>query len=152
MPSPDVRFAPEIRLISALLLTPMSRHHLALAAQIGTEEIVAPFPGTDLDALREAKAQGSARKLVGFEMVGRGIARHGYPIVIDGIEVGEVTSGSPGVTVGKNIGLGYVRNAVGVDKDYLQSGHYELEVAGERHPCELQLQALYDPAMKRMKC
>ena len=50
-----------------------------------------------------------------------------------------------------NIGLGYVRNPDGVDKSYLQSGSYELEVAGERHPCELQLQALYDPLMKRMK-
>lgn len=60
------------------------------------------------DALAKIKATGSDRKLVGFEMVGRGIARHGYPIVVDGRRVGEVTSGSPGPTVGRNIGLGYV--------------------------------------------
>jgi aminomethyltransferase len=60
------------------------------------------------DALRAIKAAGTTRKLVGFEMVGRGIARHGYPIVVDGQRVGEVTSGSPGPTVGRNIGLGYV--------------------------------------------
>ncbi|MGB8329234.1 MAG: glycine cleavage system aminomethyltransferase GcvT [Polyangiales bacterium] len=59
-------------------------------------------------ALRAIKAAGLKRKLVGFEMTGRGIARHGYPIVADGIAVGEVTSGSPGPTVGRNIGLGYV--------------------------------------------
>jgi len=41
-------------------------------------------------------------------MTGRGIARHGYPIVVDGKQVGKVTSGSPGPTVGRNIGLGYV--------------------------------------------
>ena len=60
------------------------------------------------DALRAIKAAGLERKLVGFEMTGRGIARHGYPIVAGGKPVGEVTSGSPGPTVGRNIGLGYV--------------------------------------------
>ena len=65
------------------------------------------------DALRAAKAAGLERKLVGFEMTGRGIARHGYPIVADGDPVGEVTSGSPGPTVGRNIGLGYVPLALG---------------------------------------
>jgi aminomethyltransferase len=65
------------------------------------------------DALRAIKAAGFDRKLVGFEMTGRGIARHGYPIVVDGRRVGEVTSGSPGPTVGRNIGLGYVPKALG---------------------------------------
>ncbi len=60
------------------------------------------------DALRAIKAARLQRKLVGFEMTERGIARHGYPIVADGDRVGEVTSGSPGPTVGRNIGLGYV--------------------------------------------
>jgi aminomethyltransferase len=60
------------------------------------------------EALRAIKAAGLERKLVGFEMTGRGIARHGYPIVAEGTVVGEVTSGSPGPTVGRNIGLGYV--------------------------------------------
>ncbi len=64
------------------------------------------------DALRKIKAEGFDRKLVGFEMTERGIARHGYPIVADGDRVGEVTSGSPGPTVGRNIGLGYVPKAL----------------------------------------
>src|SRR6185312_2392096 len=61
------------------------------------------------DALLQARAQPLSRKLVGFEMVGRGIARHGHTIVDgEGREVGHVTSGAPGLSVGKNIGLGYV--------------------------------------------
>jgi len=64
-------------------------------------------------ALQAIKAAGLQRKLVGFEMTGRGIARHGYPILADGKPVGEVTSGSPGPTVGRNIGLGYVPRALG---------------------------------------
>jgi len=67
-----------------------------------------PFHGRD--ALQAIKEQGVSRRLVGFEMQARGIARHGHPIVDlnSGEVVGTVTSGSPGPTLGKNIGLGYV--------------------------------------------
>jgi aminomethyltransferase len=42
-------------------------------------------------------------------MIGRGIARHGYPIVDgSGRAVGQVTSGAPSLSLGKNVGLGYV--------------------------------------------
>jgi aminomethyltransferase len=61
------------------------------------------------EALRRVKEDGPARRLVGIEMVGRGIARKGYPIVDEGGQrIGVVTSGSPSPTLGKNIGLGYV--------------------------------------------
>lgn len=60
-------------------------------------------------ALVRIKEQAPARQLVGFEMVGRGIARHGYPIVSpSGERLGVCTSGAPAPTLGKNIGLGYV--------------------------------------------
>jgi aminomethyltransferase len=61
------------------------------------------------DALLRQRAEGVRRKLIGFVMRGRGVARHGYPIVdAGGARIGEVTSGAPGPTVGANIGLGYV--------------------------------------------
>jgi aminomethyltransferase len=61
------------------------------------------------EALLRQRAEGVRRKLVGFVMLGRGIARHGYAIHDpSGGRVGEVTSGAPGPTVGKNIGMGYV--------------------------------------------
>jgi aminomethyltransferase len=61
------------------------------------------------EALLRQQAEGVKRKLVGFVMLGRGIARHGYRIVdATGVPIGEVTSGAPGPTVGKNVGLGYV--------------------------------------------
>lgn len=60
-------------------------------------------------ALEAIKAKGLTRKLVGFEMTGKGIARHGYPLRdLDGNEVGICTSGSSCPTVGKNLGLGYL--------------------------------------------
>ena len=64
-------------------------------------------------ALERIKADGPARKLVGFEVTGRGIARHGYPLLDKtGAKVGVCTSGGPGPTVGKNIGLGYLPSAM----------------------------------------
>ena len=62
-----------------------------------------------------------------------------------------MTSGGYGYTVGRAIGYGYVRRAEGVTTDYLKSGRYELEVAGERVAARLALAPLYDPAMARVK-
>jgi len=60
-------------------------------------------------ALERIKTAGLSRKLVGFEVSGRGIARHGYALLDkQGVKVGVCTSGSPGPTVNKNIGLGYL--------------------------------------------
>ncbi len=53
-------------------------------------------------------AEGVTRKLMGFEMVGRGIARDGYEIHVDGAKAGWVTSGSPSPTLNKNIGMCYL--------------------------------------------
>ncbi|MCG8556820.1 MAG: glycine cleavage system aminomethyltransferase GcvT [Proteobacteria bacterium] len=63
-------------------------------------------------ALQACKRQGVSRKLVGFQMRGRGIARTGYPVLDrSGERIGRVTSGGPGLTVGHNLGLAYVPTA-----------------------------------------
>lgn len=62
-------------------------------------------------ALEQRKLRGLTRKLVGIEMTGRGIARHGYPVVdpqATGNVIGQVTSGSPAPSLGRNVGLAYV--------------------------------------------
>lgn len=65
------------------------------------------------DALRQIKQEKPQRRLVGFEMVGRGIARGGYQILsVAGEPVGEVTTGMPSPTLGKNFGLGFVPPAL----------------------------------------
>ena len=60
------------------------------------------------DALRRIRDSALSRVLVGFTMVGRGIARHGYPIVDGNEQIGQVSSGSYSPTLDTNIGLGYV--------------------------------------------
>ena len=60
------------------------------------------------EVLERERAEGPKRKLVGFEMVDRGIARHGYPIVDGSEEIGVVTSGTHSPTLKKPIGLAYL--------------------------------------------
>ncbi len=77
--------------------------------------------------LEEQKRNGPPRKLVGFEVVGRGIARHGYPVHLGNDEVGPVTSGSYAPFLQKNIGLVYlpaVHAAPGTE--------FEVDIRGKR--------------------
>ena len=60
------------------------------------------------DALVRQQENGVPRKLIGFEMVDRGIGRDGYPVLVNGSPAGTVTSGGPGPFVGKNIGMALV--------------------------------------------
>ncbi|MBT3351414.1 MAG: glycine cleavage system aminomethyltransferase GcvT [Nitrospinaceae bacterium] len=60
------------------------------------------------ERLLEIKEQGLSRKLVGLEMVDRGIPRHGAPILLGGEPAGVVTSGTMSPSLGKAIGIGYV--------------------------------------------
>lgn len=62
--------------------------------------------------LEKQKAEGIQRKLVGFEMIDRGVPRHGYSIVnVDGEVIGEVTSGTMSPCRKIGIGMGYVKRA-----------------------------------------
>ena len=60
------------------------------------------------EALARQKDEGLKRKLVGFEMSDRGIARDGQDVLIDRQRLGRVTSGSPAPFLKKNIGMAYV--------------------------------------------
>lgn len=64
---------------------------------------------TSKEIFAKQKAEGVAKKLVGFEMVEKGIPRHGYEIKDDtGVTIGHVTSGTQSPSLGKAIGMGYV--------------------------------------------
>ena len=83
-------------------------------------------------ALAEQKASGAPSKLVGFEVVGRGIARHGYPVHLADGTTGVVTSGSYAPFLKKNIGLCYLPTAhAAVDTSL------DVEIRGRRVPARV---------------
>jgi aminomethyltransferase len=94
------------------------------------------------DRLLRQKEEGLTRKLVGFEMTDKGVARDHYPIFIDDREAGVVTSGSFAPYLKKNIGLAYLpieHTGVGTA--------FEVDVRGRR----LAAQVVRTPFYKRSK-
>ena len=74
-------------------------------------------PFTNADALKAQKEAGITKKLVGFEMIDRGIPRHDYEIAdADGNIIGKVTSGTQSPSLQKAIGMGYIA------KDFTKEG------------------------------
>jgi glycine cleavage system aminomethyltransferase T len=57
-----------------------------------------------------------------------------------------------GHTLGKPLGMGYVENAKGpADQSFVESGRYEIEVAGENIPAQASLRPFYDPSNLRVR-
>jgi sarcosine dehydrogenase len=109
-----------------------------------------PFLGREA-LTRQAQAP-LKKRLAGFAVADPAIVLLGRETIFrDGKQVGWLTSAGWGYTVARNIGFGYVRNPEGVPTDWLKSGRYELEVATERVPAQIHLDALYDPTMSRIK-
>ncbi len=103
------------------------------------------------EAVEAQVAGGVGKRLATFTVDDPAVILLGRETIYrDGTRVGWLSSGGFGHTVGKPIGMGYVR-AEGVDEGFLTSGDYELEVASERVPARLHLGALYDPSGGRVK-
>jgi aminomethyltransferase len=92
---------------------------------------------TAKEILEKQKAEGITRKLVGFEMVDKGIPRHGYEIVDEnGNKIGVVTSGTQAPSLGKAVALGYVakeRSAID-SKIYIKIRDRQLEAKVAKFP------------------
>ncbi|MBI4923350.1 MAG: FAD-dependent oxidoreductase [Devosia nanyangense] len=110
----------------------------------------APFMGRE--ALLGLRDKPLRKRLATFTTERKDIVLLGRETILrDGQFAGYLTSGGYGYTVGRPIGLGYVRNASGVSDDYLASGRYELVVANEPVAATLHMGPLYDPENLRVK-
>ena len=108
-----------------------------------------PFKGRE--ALAKQRAEG-IRKLLATFTAGPDVALCGRETVFrNGERVGWLSSAGFGHFVNKSIGMGYVRSERRIDRAFVLSGDYELEVAAQRVPCQVTLSPLYDPGMERLK-
>jgi len=99
-----------LRLESAMPLYGHEIHATITPWEAGLDWIVKLDKGDFLgrDALVKQKERGITRKLIGFEMKGRGIGRDGYEVYVNGVAAGWVTSGGPAPALNKNIGMCYL--------------------------------------------
>ena len=95
---------------------------------------------TGADVLRRQKAEGVSRKLVGFEVLDRGIARHGYDVFVGGEKAGVVTSGTQTPFLKKSIGMAYLPAEHTAD-----GAEFEIDLRGRR----LRAQVVPTPFYKR---
>ena len=105
------------------------------------------------EALVAAKAKGKlARRIVQFTLDDAAPMLWGGELILrDGKPVGEVRSASYGHTLGRSVALGLLHNATGVDKDFIESGRFEIDLAGERYTATAHLKAPYDPKSERVR-
>ncbi len=106
------------------------------------------------EALLAQKQAGLTRRLAQFALADPDkLLYHNEPIWRDGLIVGSITSGMYGHTLDASLGMGYVAGpAAGLaDRDYVLSGSYEIEVAGERVPARVSLEPWYDPQSTRVR-
>lgn len=105
------------------------------------------------DSLARVRERGLRRRLVHLRAPECTQLLHGgEPVRRDGQVVGRVTSAAYGHTVDAPLGLGYlIREDGPVDTDFLGSGRFEVEVAGEIVPAVVSLRACYDPSGARLR-
>jgi heterotetrameric sarcosine oxidase gamma subunit len=111
-----------------------------------------PFLGRE--AVEKARATGPRQRLAALVLADPDVMMWGGELVLrDGVPVGQVTSAAWGATLGACVALAYVARPDGdvVSRDFLASGHYELNVGGTVVPASVTLRAPYDPAGKRIR-
>jgi aminomethyltransferase len=89
-------------------------------------------------ALEQQKHEGVKRRLVGLQMQGRNIARHGYPVLYKGDRVGEVTSGTLSPTLGYPIAIAYVPTPLSKVGQIL-----DIEIRGKSYPATVVKRPFY---------
>ncbi len=108
---------------------------------------------TGRDALLAQKESGVSRRLVQLALEDPApMLLHDEPIYRDGDLVGRVASAGYGHTLGRSVGLGYIEAPEpGLPRSWFETGHYEIELACERHTARASLQPMYDPKSERPK-
>ncbi|MFO0406761.1 MAG: glycine cleavage T C-terminal barrel domain-containing protein, partial [Labrys sp. (in: a-proteobacteria)] len=104
------------------------------------------------EALLRQREAGSDRRLVQFLLEDpMPLLYHDEPVWRDGVMVGRTTSGAYGHVLGGAVGLGYIRSGAVPMAEFVSSGRFEIEVAGNRIGARASLAPMWDPKGLRIK-
>ncbi len=109
------------------------------------------FIGKDALTIFEAE-NNIQRRIVQLTLEdGSAVLWGGELILRNGVPVGEIRSAAHGHTLGCAVTLGLVSDEAGINKDWLEQGDFEIDVAGKRYRARLHLRSPYDPKSERVK-
>ncbi len=96
------------------------------------------------EALAKQKAEGVKRRIIGIELEGNAIPRHGYPVEVDGKQIGEITTGYRSISTGKSVAMAMV------DKPYDKRGtNVEVRIRKKTFPGVVVKKRFYDKSYKK---
>ena len=105
------------------------------------------------DALAAVDQREVRRRIVSLTIDAPHTSAWGSELILrDGEPVGSITSAAFGHTIGKPVALGLITRRNGIaDRAWIESGQYEIDLAGERYAAAVSLKAPYDPDSRRVK-
>ncbi|MDE5773224.1 MAG: glycine cleavage system aminomethyltransferase GcvT [Muribaculaceae bacterium] len=96
------------------------------------------------EALAKQKAEGVTRRIVGLELEGSAVPRHGYPVLVNGQKVGEITTGYKSISTGKSVAMAMI------DKPYDKLGtEVEVQIRKKTFPAKVVKKRFYDKNYKK---
>lgn len=96
------------------------------------------------EALAKQKAEGVKRRIVGLELEGSAVPRHGYPVLVNGEQVGEVTTGYKSISTGKSVAMAMI------NKPYDKLGtEVEVQIRKKTFPAKVVKKRFYDKNYKK---
>lgn len=96
------------------------------------------------EALARQKAEGVKRRIVGLELEGNAIPRHGYPVEVNGEQVGEITTGYRSISTGKSVAMAMI------NKPYDKLGtEVEVRIRKKTFPAKVVKKRFYDKNYKK---
>ena len=96
------------------------------------------------EALAKQKAEGVTRRIVGVELEGSAVPRHGYPVLVNGEKVGEVTTGYKSISTGKSVAMAMINNPY----DKLGT-EVEIQIRKKTFPGKVVKKRFYDKNYKK---
>ena len=96
------------------------------------------------EALAKQKAEGVTRRIVGIELEGNAVPRHGYPVEVNGEKVGEITTGYKSISTGKSVAMAMI------NKPYDKLGtEVEVRIRKKTFPAKVVKKRFYDKNYKK---